>query len=123
MESKSDNAGIRSKPYTNGEIMIQDANNADMAKEDRRRVVLQFLAEHRLALPPRSIFRNLRLHHNITFGYSTLDNYLDEFADEGLVRRVDPGSLENRELTDLPRGKQNRAYYIITEAGLDYLSE
>ncbi|SDJ32917.1 hypothetical protein SAMN05216226_102153 [Halovenus aranensis] len=94
-----------------------------MAKEDRQQQVLQFLAEYDLALPPRAIYRNLRLHYNITFGYSSVDNYLDEFVEEGLCDRVDPEKLEERELVSLPSGRTHRAYYIITEKGRDKLSD
>jgi len=95
----------------------------DMAKEDRQLIVLAFLAEHGLALPQRAIFRNLKLHHGITFGYGSVDNYLDSFVEEGWARRVDPTELENRELVDLPGGKHNRAYYIITDEGREHIRD
>jgi len=97
--------------------------SSDMGKEDRQLVVLAFLAEHGLALPQRAIFRNLKLHHGITFGYGSVDNYLDSFVEEGWARRVDPTELENRELVDLPGGKHNRAYYIITDEGREHIRD
>jgi hypothetical protein len=105
---------------TSGEIIPSAPDNRDMTREDRRRIVLQFLADHGLALPQRVIYRNLKLHQGITFGYSTVDNYLDDFVEEGLVRRINPKDLDDlpAELIDMPGGKKNRAYYIITEAGL-----
>lgn len=106
-----------------GETIMSDRQNSNMGKEDRRRVVLQFLSEHGLALPQGAIYRNLRLHHNITFSYSSVDNYLDSFVDEGLCRRVDPKPLEDRELVDMDRGKENKAYYIITEKGREYIND
>lgn len=106
------------------DIKPEQSKKSDMTKEDRRRVVLRFLADHNLALPQRAIFRNLRLHHAITFGYSSVDNYLDEFVEEGLCRRVDPTALEEeRELADMPTGKEHRAYYIITDEGRAYLTQ
>lgn len=105
------------------EIIRDAAYTPNMTKEDRRLQVLQFLAEYGLALPPRAIYRNLRLHYNITFGYSSVNNYLDAFVDEGLCDRVDPSKLEDRELVSMPPGKKNRAYYIITEEGKEELTD
>lgn len=94
-----------------------------MAAEDRQRIVLEFLSEYPLALPQKVIYRNLKLHRSITFQYSTVDNYLDEFAEEGWVRRIDPKELDDlpTHLVDLPGGKKNRSYYIITEEGRETL--
>ena len=101
--------------------MTQAQNNADMTKEDRRRLVLQFLADHGIAVPPSVIYRNMRLHQGITFGKKSIANYLDEFAEEGLVRRVNPEGLEDRDLRDVPEDK--RAWYIITKSGREYLQD
>jgi len=83
--------------------------------------VLRFLNEHKLALPQGVIFRNLRYHYGITFGYSSVDNYLDQFVEEGLCRRVDPQKLEDRETADLPQGADKKGYYVITEKGRNRL--
>ena len=85
-----------------------------MGKEERRAVVLEFLARHELALPPAVIYRNLRFHHNITFSSKTIDSYLQHFVDQGKVRRVDPGALSKRELVDVD---DSRGYYLITDEG------
>jgi predicted transcriptional regulator len=74
---------------------------------------------HALALPPGVIYRNMRFHHNVTFSYSSIDNYLDEFVADGLVRRVEPASLETREPVDLPADDTKKGYYIITDKGRD----
>ena len=103
------------------EIMREGKHPPSMAKEDRKRRVLEFLNEYRLALPQRAIFRNLCFRYGITFGYSSVDNYLDEFVEEGRCRRVDPDALEDRELADISSGRQNRAYYIITDEGIEYI--
>jgi len=92
----------------------------DMGKTERRQIVLEFLAEYELALPQGVIYRNLRYLYGITFSYGSVDGYLDEFVSEGLVRRVEPAGLENRQLVDLSEG-QGSAYYIITEEGRSYL--
>lgn len=96
--------------------------SGDMAPEDRRRAVLRFMNEHGLALKPKAIYRNLRLHHRITFGDETVKNILHELTDEGLVRRVDPDALEDSELVNLERG-EGRGAYIITEEGREYLRD
>ena len=100
------------------EIIPEEPENSAMERKD---IILRFLADHQLALPQMVIFRNLKFHHEITFSYSTVDNKLDESADEGLVRRVDPEKLVDGELVDLPGGKDNRSYYIITDKGREYV--
>lgn len=91
-----------------------------MGKEDRRQIVLQFMAEHGLALPPKAIFRNLRVHRRIPFGDATVDNYLEDFVEEGLVRRVDPKRMADFEVADV-KDEDRRAYYIITDEGREYI--
>jgi len=100
------------------EIIPKQPKNDVMERKD---IILRFLANHQLALPQMVIFRNLKFHQEITFSYSTVDNKLDESAEEGLVRRVDPKKLEDGQLVDLPGGKDNRSYYIITEKGREYV--
>jgi hypothetical protein len=87
-----------------------------MGKEDRKEMVLQFLAETRLALPPAVLYRNLRLRQNATFSAKSLDNYLEELHTEGYVIRVDPEALEKREVVTIDDG---RGYWLVTEAGME----
>lgn len=94
---------------------------SDMGKTERMRVVLEFLANNGLALPPRVIHRNLRFHQNITFSLGSVENYLEYFFEEGYVERVDPDALEKREVEVLRSGDSKKAYYIITESGKDAL--
>jgi repressor of nif and glnA expression len=93
----------------------------DMTKEERKRVVLQFLEEHPLALTPTLIFRNLKLHRGITFGRRSVDTYLREMTENGLLMRVEPDPLDNGKLVEAEKGK--KAYYIITESGRDELRD
>ena len=86
-----------------------------MPKEERQRLVLDFMARHELALPPRVIFRNLRLRHNATFARRTLVNYLDDLVEDGLLMRVQPNKLEDRELV----AADGSGYYLITDAGYE----
>jgi len=92
------------------------AEKQDMAPEDRRREVLSFMSEHRLALKPMTVYRNLCLHRHITFGSATVANILQELTEAGDLRRVDPDALPDRQLVDLdPDG--GRGVYIVTEQG------
>ncbi|WP_049894599.1 winged-helix domain-containing protein [Halogranum rubrum] len=66
-------------------------------------LILEFLAEHDLELPPKPLYRNLNRHgHQI--GYSTVRLRLSELEKHGLVQEVGGGS-----------------YYEITETGHRYL--
>lgn len=96
-------------------------DSGSMGKEDRRRAVLDFMEEFPVALRPAELYRNLRYHRKITFSKESVDNYLEEFVDEGLVRRVKPAAMEMGDLEDAP--EDQRAYYIISEKGQDYLTD
>jgi len=85
-----------------------------MSKEDRKQLVLGYLAHTELALPPAVLYRNLRLRQNATFSERTLGNYLEELAAEGLVMRIDPGAMADREVIAADSG---RGYWIATDAG------
>jgi len=121
MASGSRNSLSCTKNDRIGTVIPDKRAPSRMGKQDRKMVVLGFLAELGLALPQGAIYRNLCIHHGITFGYGAIDNYLDEFVEDGYCRRLDPEALEERELADMPRGKHNRAYYIITDAGRDHV--
>jgi len=89
-----------------------------VSKQERKQVVLSFLASHDLALPPKVIYRNLKFRHRITFGGTTVENYLDEFVEEGLIKRVNPAALEAGEAVEVPpENNEVRAYYVLTDAG------
>lgn len=121
---QSEGATLRNESLpTSPANILTEIQKRSMTKEDRRLVVLGFMAHHDLALPPRAIYRNLRFKHEITFSYSSVDNYLDEFAKEGLMRRVRPEPLANGEVVDAGQGKGERAYYLITETGKAYFRE
>lgn len=102
-------------------VRMADApDSSGMTKEDRRQLLLEFMVEYDLALPPRAIYRNLRYKRHITFSYSSILNYLEEFVEEGLVRRIEPEPLASRDLVDATSEK-TRAYYIITEKGMEHV--
>lgn len=95
---------------------LNDGAKTDgMGKSHRKEVVLAFLDEYRLALPPTVLYRNLRLLENATFSQNTMENYLWELEADGLVKRVDPKQLEDRQIETPDDG---RGYWLITEAGV-----
>lgn len=103
----------------NSKVGITDGGDTtDMTKAERKEVLLEFMAEHQLALPPSAIYRNLRLHKQITFSERSVENYLDEFVDEGLIARIAPGALKDRNVKEITDRSQ-RAYYIITDEGIE----
>lgn len=98
--------------------MTLPMNSWDMGKRERKLVLLEFMAEYGLALPPKAIYRNLRLLEGITFSERSIENYLDEFVAESLVNRIDPERMEDAEIAEIQPGEnQRRAYYIITDKG------
>lgn len=96
-------------------------NPSNMGKEDRKRLVLEFMEEYPLALPPRAIYRNMKLLWSVTFSWRSTQTYLDEFEDEGLVMRVEKGPLDDGEVVEA--SEDSRAYYLITDAGRDELDD
>jgi repressor of nif and glnA expression len=95
-------------------------DGGNMGKEQRMAKVLELLQESDLALPPGVIFRNLK-YRGVTFERRTLDNYLEELVDDGMVQKVEPDGLTDGELNEIP--KDESGYYVITEAGLARLEE
>ncbi|NLV03619.1 phage repressor protein [Haloferax sp. Atlit-47N] len=66
-------------------------------------LILEFLAEHNLELPPKPLYRNLNRHgHEI--GYSTVRLRMSELEKHGLVSEVGSGG-----------------YYEVSEVGQRYL--
>jgi hypothetical protein len=88
-----------------------------MGKAERKQVVLEFMASKGLALPPGAIFRNLKLHQGITFSEDSVENYLSEFVEDGLVERIRKQPLDDGEIE--PASEDERAWYLITEAGIE----
>lgn len=73
-----------------------------MAKEDRKRRILQFLVDTGLSLPPKAIHHNMEL---VTWSIDTTRRLLGELADDGYVSK-DPDM---------------HGYYAATAAGERYL--
>lgn len=79
-------------------------NPESMGKEDRARYVLEYMAEHEVAMPPALWYENMKLHGRITFSYDTVYRRIHDFRAVGWVKRhdVDQGIFE---LTDEGRAK------------------
>jgi len=73
---------------------------SSMGKEERKRMVLGLLVESGLELPPAVIFDNLKK-RGATFERRSVDNYLAELREEGLVERTD----------------ESKGYNVATEKG------
>jgi len=76
-----------------------------MSKEDRREVILQFLADTGLAFPPAPLYYNMKEEMFVTFSKRTMSRLLSEMREEGLVEKVERGD----------------GYWRITEEGEQYL--
>ncbi|MBX0296788.1 MarR family transcriptional regulator [Haloarcula nitratireducens] len=89
-----------------------------MPPEERRKVVLEFMADHSIALPPKAIFRGLKIEKGITFSYRTVQTILSELEEQGFVARVDKESLDEGNIQPIPEDEAGRrAYYMITMDG------
>lgn len=85
----------------------------DMSKEDRKRQVLELLAETRVALPRTVLYRNLS-YRGAKFSDSSLKNYLGELREDGLVERIDA-----KEFADgsVKVSEDDPGYWIVTKEG------
>lgn len=94
------------------------ADYEDMPPAERRNVVLEFMTEHSIALPPKVIFRGLKVEKGITFGYRTVQTILSELEEQGLLARVNKSALDEGNIEPLPEDEAGkRAYYMITMEG------
>lgn len=84
----------------------------DMAREDRKQLVLDTLRDSAFAAPPQVLLRNVKLRGG-RFEISAMKRYLDELEGEGKVRKVDPESVSKRELTEVNEGE--RGYWIAAD--------
>ncbi|MBX0296671.1 hypothetical protein [Haloarcula nitratireducens] len=114
-------SACRCKNHLTGENMPLGPENGDMVKSERKDLILQFMGEYPLAMPPVLIYRNLRLHRNLRVGKETVKNYLQELVEEGLVLRIDKNALDDGEIREAD--PDDRAYYIISEEGKDEIED
>lgn len=114
---QNEDEGCQHIQYT--EIKQMAPNVPNMGKDDRKRVVLEFMEEHPLAMNPKHIYRNLKLIRNITFSVNSVRRYLTEFVEEGFVIRIDPQKLDEGDL--VVAGEGDEAYYIISDDGRNHI--
>ncbi|MFD1588464.1 hypothetical protein ACFR9U_15905 [Halorientalis brevis] len=87
-----------------------------MGKEDRKRLILKVLADGGFALPPVVIFRNAKL-RGATFERRSVNNYLTELTEEGLVQKIDAEALDEGEIKEVDLSDEG--YFIATDDGID----
>jgi len=92
-----------------------------MTKEDRQRIVLEFMAEHTLALPPKYVYRNLKYKRGIPFSERTVKRALNALVEDGLLEKVDPSELDEGRVQ--PADDGTRGAYIITDQGRERLED
>jgi len=99
------------------------ANKAEnMPPEDREDEVLQFFVDHGFPLPPKALYRAMKVSENITFGYSTVQNILSRLLEDGYVYRLDKDKLDKGILEPIPEDETGRrTYYFISEKGRERL--
>ena len=87
--------------------------------EDRREETLDFLADHQIPLPPKAIYRAMKVERGINFSYRTVQNILSELSQSGLVAKVDMKELDDGNLVEMDEdASTSRAYYMITNQGV-----
>ncbi|WP_254271114.1 hypothetical protein [Haloarcula marina] len=91
-----------------------------MPPEARREMVLEFVAQQDIPLPPLAIWAGLNRHFRVTFSYRTMQNILNDLVEDGDLFRVDTQKLREGEITPIEGDSSSRrAYYFITDAGLE----
>lgn len=91
-----------------------------MAREDRKELLLETLAETGAVMPAKVLLRNAKL-RGARFEISVTRTYLNELLANGYVRKIDPEELDNRRLVDVDETTE-QGYWQATEAGRDRVS-
>ena len=91
-----------------------------MPPEARREMVLEFVAQQDIPLPPLAIWAGLNRHYRVTFSYRTMQNILSDLVEGGDLFKVDTEALRNGDIEGIEGDTSSRkAYYFITDAGLE----
>lgn len=102
----------------------QETKDGRMPPREREDKVLKFIEEHEIALPPKAIYRGLKVQEDITFSYRTVQNILSRMNERGLVMRCDKDELDDGRIVKLPDDASGRrTYYFITKDGRTRLEE
>jgi len=98
----------------------KDCEVETMPPEAREDKVLQFFVDHGFPLPPKALYRALKVSEGITFSYSTVQNILSRLLEEGYVCRLDKDKLDEGIIEPISESESGRrTYYYITEKGRD----
>lgn len=108
---------ISNNPDKFGATLYAAPDGGDVAKEDRKRRVLAFLVDSRLALPRTALFRNLR-YQGADFSEGSLKNYLRELREEGLVERIDAEKFAEGQVSV---SDDDPGYWVATSDGRDVI--
>jgi len=116
-EETSDNPNT-SENGESGASNTKDREAEDMPPEAREDKVLQFFVDHGFPLPPKALYRALKVSEGITFSYSTVQNILSRLLEDGYVCRLDKDKLDDGIIEPIPESESGRrTYYFITEKG------
>jgi len=100
--------------------IVETDGGSSMPGEASRQVVLEFLADHKIGMPPSVIFRGLKTERGIDFESRTTKTILQELEEQGLVNRVKKEALDNGNIEPIVSDDDGiRAYYIISQKGLE----
>ncbi|QIO25534.1 hypothetical protein [Haloarcula sp. JP-L23] len=122
MVYKTPNSLYNNYSAVSGEDKVTALDGGDVPQIDKREMILRFMEAHQIPLRPKEIYGGLVAEREITFSYRTVQNKISDLRDEGLVKRVSIDADEG-EIMDIPEEESGRrAYYMITQAGLDSLS-
>ncbi len=122
MDEQTSEQPNTSKSEEFGGSNTKGAEAEDMPPEAREDKVLQFFVDHGFPLPPKALFRAMKVSEGITFSYSTVQNILSRLLKEGYVCRLNKEKLDEGVLEPLPEGESGRrTYYFITEKGRERL--
>jgi len=98
-------------------------NGESMPPEDREDQLLQFFVEHGFPLPPKALYRAMKVSEDITFSYRTVQNILERLLQQGDVVRLDKDALDEGILKPLGDDEEDRrTYYFITQQGRERLN-
>jgi predicted transcriptional regulator len=115
---KIPNSSTRRNSENSGANIMAPENSGCMPTEEREDAILQFFVEHGIPLPPKALYRGLKVQQNVTFSYRTVQNILGRLNDEGMVVRCDKEALDDGRIEPVPEGENGRrTYYFITEEG------
>jgi repressor of nif and glnA expression len=118
MQADRPNCLILSEPDNFGATMHTSADGGNVGREDRIKRVLDVLADSGCAMPPAVIFRNAKL-RGADFERRSVNNYLTDLHERGLVIKVDPASLDDGDVVEIDISEEG--YFMATDEAPDYL--